>query len=315
MKDFYKITEPYNTGYIKDGIHSIYYEEVGNKEGIPVVYVHGGPGCGAGIMARRFFNPDIFRIIIFDQRGSGRSKPFASLIDNTTKDLVSDMEKIRELLDIDKWIVFGGSWGTTLSLCYAIKYPERVSQLVLRGIFLGRQEDIDWLYVNGASYFQPEAFDEFVSILTEEERKDIIKSYMIHLSSEDKEKAKIYAKRWSTWENNCITLYPSPISTEISDEDITMAMIECHYFNNGSFLEYDNYILDNADVIKDIPTYIVHGRYDIDCRPNGAYELYKKLNNAELIIIEGAGHSSREVFIKDRLIDIMDRIGEKNDKL
>lgn len=308
MNKLYDEVKPYNYGYLKvSDIHEIYYEECGNPDGIPIVYVHGGPGGASEVLPRRFFNKDKYRIIIFDQRGCGRSKPFLELRENTTPNLVEDMEKLRKFLNIESWILFGGSWGTTLSLVYAINNPSKVLGMILRGIFLARQEDVDWLYVDGASHFFPELFDKYISILTDDEKKDIINSYMKYLSSSDMKVVSKYAKSWNGWESSIIMLNPEKPSDIVTDYDIAIARMECHYFANKSFLPEDNYILNNIDKIKHIKTYICHGRYDVDCRPSGAYTLYKAMDNCTLDIVELAGHSSREIPIASKLIEITDR--------
>lgn len=296
--------------YLKNGIHDIYYEVSGNENGIPVVYVHGGPGSSGGDLAKRFFNKDKYKIVVIDQRGCGKSKPFSELKDNTTFDLIDDMEKIRKYLNIEKWIVFGGSWGSTLSLVYAINNPDKVLKLVLRGIFLARQEDVDWLYQDGASNFYPLEFERFLEPLTIEERKNIVASYYKYLK-EPIDISKKYAKVWSDWEHSCVKLYKIENNQEITDADISMAKIECHYFNNNSFLPTQNYILENADKLDDIEVDVVHGRYDVDCRIKGAYELYKKLKKCNLYVIQDAGHSSLEVGIRHKLMEIMEEYSEK----
>lgn len=304
--EFYEEVKPYNFGYLKvSELHEIYYEECGNKNGLPIVYVHGGPGGGSGELARKFFNKDKYRIIIFDQRGAGRSKPFVELKENTTFDLVSDMEKLRKHLNVDKWILFGGSWGTTLSLVYAINHPDKVSGMILRGIFLARHEDVDWLYCGGAGYFYPSEFEKYISILNEDERKDIIGSYNKYLSSDDEEVVKKYAKYWNDWESSIIALYPRKLENEVTDYDVAIARLECHYFYNHSFIP-ENYILNNIDKIKNIKTKICHGRYDVDCRPIGAYILASKMNNCELHIVEGAGHTSTDPIMSSKLIEFTD---------
>ena len=216
-----------------DGTHTIYYEESGNPNGVPVIFLHGGPGCGTAPSCRQYFDPEFYRIILFDQRGSGKSTPRACLENNDTWHIIEDIEKIREKLNIDKWLVFGGSWGSTLSLCYAIKHPERVLGLVLRGIFLGRREDIEWIYeVGGASNFHPESFERYISIIPEEERKDIIGAYYKRLTSEDKETREVAAKEWSMWEGSLVTLHPDPNLEQSFGEinyAISMATIECHF--------------------------------------------------------------------------------------
>ncbi|MEZ7749613.1 prolyl aminopeptidase [Gemella sanguinis] len=292
-----------------DGTHTIYYEESGNPNGVPVIFLHGGPGCGTAPSCRQYFDPEFYRIILFDQRGSGKSTPRACLENNDTWHIIEDIEKIREKLNIDKWLVFGGSWGSTLSLCYAIKHPERVLGLVLRGIFLGRREDIEWIYeVGGVSNFHPESFERYISIIPEEERKDIIGAYYKRLTSEDKETREVAAKEWSMWEGSLVTLHPDPNLEQSFGEinyAISMATIECHFWMNNMFWDDDNWLLNHVDVIKDIPTWIVHGRYDVDCRPIGAYELNKKLNNCKLEFTV-SGHSSGEPEIIDSLVRATD---------
>lgn len=292
-----------------DGTHTIYYEESGNPNGVPVIFLHGGPGCGTAPSCRQYFDPEFYRIILFDQRGSGKSTPRACLENNDTWHIIEDIEKIREKLNIDKWLVFGGSWGSTLSLCYAIKHPERVLGLVLRGIFLGRREDIEWIYeVGGVSNFHPESFERYISIIPEEERKDIIGAYYKRLTSEDKETREVAAKEWSMWEGSLVTLHPDPNLEQSFGEinyAISMATIECHFWMNNMFWDDDNWLLDHVGVIKDIPTWIVHGRYDVDCRPIGAYELNKKLNNCKLEFTV-SGHSSGEPEIIDSLVRATD---------
>ena len=292
-----------------DGAHTIYYEESGNPNGVPVIFLHGGPGCGTAPSCRQYFDPEFYRIILFDQRGSGKSTPRACLENNDTWHIIEDIEKIREKLNIDKWLVFGGSWGSTLSLCYAIKHPERVLGLVLRGIFLGRREDIEWIYeVGGVSNFHPESFERYISIIPEEERKDIIGAYYKRLTSEDKETREVAAKEWSMWEGSLVTLHPDPNLEQSFGEinyAISMATIECHFWMNNMFWDDDNWLLNHVDVIKDIPTWIVHGRYDVDCRPIGAYELNKKLNNCKLEFTV-SGHSSGEPEIIDSLVRATD---------
>ena len=296
-----------------DGTHTIYYEESGNPDGVPVIFLHGGPGCGTAPSCRQYFDPEFYRIILFDQRGSGKSTPRACLENNDTWHIIEDIEKIREKLNIDKWLVFGGSWGSTLSLCYAIKHPERVLGLVLRGIFLGRREDIEWIYeVGGVSNFHPESFERYISIIPEEERKDIIGAYYKRLTSEDKETREVAAKEWSMWEGSLVTLHPDPNLEQSFGEinyAISMATIECHFWMNNMFWDDDNWLLNHVDVIKDIPTWIVHGRYDVDCRPIGAYELNKKLNNCKLEFTV-SGHSSGEPEIIDSLVRATDYFKE-----
>ena len=309
-----EINENFSKMLKVDDVHTIYYEESGNPQGIPVVFLHGGPGGGTTPTGRRYFDPKAYRIIQLDQRGSGQSTPRACLKNNDTWHIIEDIEKIREELSIEKWLVFGGSWGTTLALCYAIKHPERVLGLVLRGIFLGRREDITWLYEKGGvSEFFPEAFDRYVSIVPEEERHDIIGSYYKRLTSEDRKTREEAAREWSIWEGSVMTLHPVPNVEESAGEinfALSVATIECHFWMNDMFWGgNDNWLLNNVSAIKDIPTYIVHGRYDVDCRPINAYELSKKLNNCDLDFVI-SGHSSAEPAIVDALVRATDRFKE-----
>ncbi|CAK7037043.1 MAG: Proline iminopeptidase [Peptostreptococcus russellii] len=310
LRTLYPSIEANFTDFIKvDDVHNIYYEESGNPNGKPVVFLHGGPGCGTAPSCRQFFDPEFYRIILFDQRGSGKSTPHANLTNNDTDSIISDMEKIREKLGIEKWLVFGGSWGSTLALSYAIKHPEKVVGLVLRGIFLGRQEDIDWIYQEGgASNIFPDKWEDYVSVIPEAERDDIITAYYKRLTSDDRATRVEAARAWSMWEGSIVTLLPNEdVVNDFGDEDyaISMATIECHFWMNNMFRENRNYILDEADIIKDIPTTIVHGRYDMDCRFIGAWLLSKKLNNCDLNITI-SGHSSGEPEIIDRLVKATD---------
>ena len=311
LRTLYPPIEANFTDFIQvDDIHNIYYEESGNPNGKPVVFLHGGPGCGTGPAARQFFDPEFYRIIMFDQRGSGKSTPHANLTNNDTDSIISDMEKIREKLGIEKWLVFGGSWGSTLALSYAIKHPQRVIGLILRGIFLGRQEDIDWIYQEGgASNIFPDAWEKYISVIPEEERGDLITAYYKRLTHEDRAVRVEAARAWSMWEGSIVTLLPDEdVVNDFGDEDyaISMATIECHFWMNHMFRDNMNYILDEADIIKDIPTTIVHGRYDMDCRFVGAWLLSKKLNNCDLNITI-SGHSSGEPEIVDRLVKATDK--------
>lgn len=311
LRTLYPPIEANFKGYIEvDQTHSIYYEESGNPDGRPVVFLHGGPGCGTSPTCRQFFDPDFYRIILFDQRGSGNSKPHACLENNDTDSIIQDMEKIREELGIEKWLVFGGSWGSTLALSYALKHPDKTLGLILRGIFLGRQEDIDWIYQEGgASNIFPEAWEKYISVIPQEERGDLIKAYYKRLTHEERSIRVEAAKAWSMWEGSLVTLLPNDdLVNDFGDEDyaISMATIECHFWMNHMFRENMNYILDEADIIKDIPTFIVHGRYDMDCRFIGAYLLSKKLNNCELKATI-SGHSSMEPEIIDALVRATDK--------
>ncbi|MDY5306571.1 prolyl aminopeptidase [Fusobacterium gastrosuis] len=308
--DFYPEINPYNSFMLKvSDIHSIYVEECGNPNGEPIVFLHGGPGGRIMPKARRFFDPDFYRIILFDQRGTGNSEPFISLEENNIFFLIEDMEKIRKHLNIDKWHIFGGSFGSTLALVYSINFPERVKSMVLRGIFLGRQEDIDWLYQNGASYFYPEKFEIFKNHIEKDKQNNLIEAYYEKLTSSDKETMKKAAKIWSNWESGVVELISTFVPTnDINSSDISLAVLECHYFKNKMSWSDDNYIINNAKKIKKIPTYIVHGRYDVDCRVSGAYELAKNLENCKLEIIEAAGHTPYSDNMKSKLIEFLEEI-------
>ncbi len=301
LKKIFPEIEPFDTGYYEADGHKVYYEQIGNPNGKPVIHIHGGPGGGGNKDYRRYFDPEFYRIILIDQRGCGRSKPFLKLEDNNTQKLIEDIEAIREKLNIDKWLVSGGSWGTTLALYYAENYTQRVMGLIFRGIFLGRQEDIDWLYQAGAGYFFPEIYDKYTEILTEEERKDNIGSYYKYLKNDDIEVRRKYGKRFADYEASLIKLRPTKLSEEIEDCDLSIALLEAHYFVNKCFFE-ENYILNNAHKIQDIPTIIVHGRYDVDCRPVGAYELSKHLNNCKLVFPIGGHTASDEELTHELMI-------------
>ncbi|TPR54697.1 prolyl aminopeptidase [Metamycoplasma neophronis] len=304
--ELYNEIEPYNKGLLKvSDIHSIYYEESGNPTGQPILFVHGGPGGGTSASNRQFFDPQHYRIILFDQRGCGQSIPSACIEQNTTLDLVSDMEALRKHLNIDKWILFGGSWGSTLSLVYAINHPEHVKAMILRGIFLGRKEDDDWLYQAGASYYFPIEYAEYVNFIPEEERHDLINAYHKYLNSEDTELAERAAYHWAKWELGLITLNKIPILEELLENtksNLELARLENHYFVNHIFLE-ENYILKNVEKIANIKTIIIHGQYDMDCRPVGAYLLHQALNNSSLRLIPESGHSAREKGISSALLE------------
>ncbi len=314
LRTLYPAIEANFTDFIKvDDIHNIYYEESGNPNGKPVVFLHGGPGCGTAPSCRQFFDPEFYRIILFDQRGSGKSTPHAELRGNDTDSIICDIEMIREKLGIEKWLVFGGSWGSTLALSYALQHPQRVIGLILRGIFLGRQEDIDWIYQEGgASNIFPDKWEKYVSIIPEEERNDMVTAYYKRLTSEDRAVRVEAARAWSMWEGSIINLHPNDeVVEDFGDEDyaISMATIECHFWMNNMFRDNMNYILDESDIIKDIPTIIAHGRYDMDCRYIGAYLLSKKLNNCKLYPLV-CGHSSGEPEMIDCLVKATDEFKE-----
>ncbi len=311
MGKAFKITEPFDSGLLEvSAKHKIYYEQVGNPDGKAILYVHGGPGGGISETSRHFFDPEFYRVILFDQRGCGKSQPFACMEENTSWDLVEDINKLRQFLQIDQWLVFGGSWGSTLSLLYAITYPKQVKGLILRGIFLARQSDVDWLFQEGCSYIYPDAHEEFASLIAENERDDLVSAYYKLLMDDDEKVHMEAAKRWSIYEGSVVCLIPDESIKDIfseGDKALSLARTECHYFYHHSFLQDDNYILNNTDKIKDIPTIIIHGRYDVDCRLCGAYELHKKLPQSELQIIQDAGHSYREPGILSALVDATEK--------
>ena len=284
--------------------HDLYVEECGSPDGIPVVFIHGGPGGGCDKDHRRYFDPEKYRIVLFDQRGCGRSKPHASLENNTTQDLIDDLEAIRVSLDIDRWMLFGGSWGSTLALLYAESYPERISAMVLRGIFLARQCDYKWLYEKGASLIYPDYWEDFCGHVSESERTNLMDSYYKRLTGENELARMAAAKSWSIWEARLATLHTSRRLIEhFADPHVALsiARIEAHYFVNNCFIE-DNQILNNIDKIKDIPGIIVHGRYDMVCTLDNAWTLHNAWPISEINIIRDAGHSGGEAGNIDALV-------------
>jgi proline iminopeptidase len=306
MTGLFSEIEPYDTGYLRvDELHSVYFEQCGNPRGKPALFVHGGPGGGANPVHRRFWNPADYRVVLFDQRGCGRSTPHAELQNNTTWDLVEDMERIREHLGIERWQLFGGSWGSTLSLTYAQQHPERVSDLVLRGIFLLRQREIDWYYQEGASRIFPEAWQKFLEPIPKDERGNLVDAYYRRLTSRDRAERILAARAWSMWEGSTSRLVPDPgLIARTGDEKFAeaFARIECHYFVNGGFFQNENQLLDNVDRIRHIPTVIVQGRYDVVCPAESAYELHRALPESTLEIAPQSGHSALEPEITARLV-------------
>ena len=297
--------KPYKRHQLKvSDIHELYVDEAGNPDGLPVLFVHGGPGSACDASSRRFYDPGDYRIVTFDQRGCGRSTPHSSLEENTTQDLIEDIEKIREYLNIDQFVLFGGSWGSTLSLLYAQKYPSRVHAMVLRGIFLCRQVDLDWLYRDGANRIFPDNWEEFRKAIPESEREDLIEAYYKRLTGEDELARMAAAKAWSAWEGNCSKLRPSADAmAKFTKPHNAMALsrIETHYFMNKGFIE-ENQILKNMESIRDIPGTIIHGRYDIVCPLDNAYLLHHHWPASELHIVRDAGHSASEPGNVDALI-------------
>ena len=296
-----------------DPPHELYVEESGNPDGIPVLVVHGGPGGGCEDYHRRFFDAERYRIILMDQRGAGRSSPLAEFSGNTTQKLVDDMETVRTFLGVDQWILFGGSWGSTLSLVYAQSHPGRVLGLVLRGIFLCRPRDIHWFYQEGASRVFPDYWLDFLAPIPEGERGDLVTAYYRRLTSSNELEQIQAAKAWSIWEGRCATLHPNPRVVEHFGHPhvaIALARIECHYFMNNAFLE-DDQIVRDAAVLKDIPGIIVHGRYDMVCPLDNALALSQAWSEADLRIIRDAGHSASEPAIIDALMRGVDEIAAK----
>ncbi len=294
-------------------LHSIYWERTGNPEGLPVLIVHGGPGGGSHPRYRRYFDPTKFDIVQFDQRGCGRSTPSSELKENTTHHLIEDIEKLRELLKIKSWHVFGGSWGSTLSLIYAIKFKKKVLSLTLRGIFLCRENELKWFYQKGASEIFPEEFDQYQSGIPREERVDLIKAFYKRLTSKDKLIRSHAAYSWTRWEMATSHLIPKELSIKKAANNNfsdSFARIECHYFINNIFLE-ENYILNNIVKIKDIPVSIVQGRYDIVCPMRSAWDLNKALPSCNLFIIDNAGHSMSEIGITEKLVELTNEIYKK----
>lgn len=314
MREFYPEIEPYNSGHLKvSELHNIYFEEVGNPQGKPVVFVHGGPGGGVDAGMRRFFDPKVWRIVLFDQRGCGKSQPFSELKDNTTWDLVSDMEKLRESLKIKDWTVFGGSWGSTLALSYAITHVEKVKGLILRGIFLLRKKEIDWFYQEGASNIFPDVWAKYLEAIPQNERHDLVTAYHKRLTSPDKEVRTKAAKAWSIWEGSTSKLFMDPAFIErfAGDEFAdAFARIECHYFVNKGFFKTDNWIIENIGKIRHIPTWIVQGRYDVVCPATSAWELNHAFPESKLHIVADAGHSASEPGIRSKLIEATDYFGQ-----
>jgi proline iminopeptidase len=313
MKTLYPAIEPYDTGRLRvSPIHELYYEQCGNPNGQPTVFLHGGPGGGLVAAYRRFFDPDAYRIVLFDQRGAGRSTPHASLEENTTWHLVADIERLREHLGIKRWLVFGGSWGSTLSLAYAQTHSERVTALVLRGIFLCRPKEIRWFYQEGegASAIFPDVWEEYVRPIPEAERGDMLGAYYRRLMSDDEAIRLEAARAWSIWEGSTSKLFPDRKLIDQSGEAqfaLALARIECHYFVNNAFFDSENYLIDNLDKTRQIPAVIVQGRYDIVCPAMSAWELHRAWPEADLQIIPDAGHSALEPGTIDALVRSTDR--------
>lgn len=305
--------ECYHRGKLRvSPLHEIYYELSGNPDGKPVVVCHGGPGGGTTPSMRRYFNPELYKIIMFDQRGCGRSTPHAVLEENTTWTLIDDMEKLRKHLGVERWQVFGGSWGSTLSLAYAQTNPDRVSELVLRGIFTLRQRELDWFYQEGANWLYPDAWENFIRPIPREERGNLIAAYHRRLTGDDREEQLRCAKAWSVWEGSTVSLLPSMerMSSFATDRfALAFARIECHYFFNGGFFERDDHILANMDKVAHIPGIIVQGRYDVVTPAKSAWELHQAWPASGLVLVRDAGHAASEPGIISRLVQATEKFG------
>ena len=311
LRTLYPALEPYRSDYLRvSETHELYFEECGNPRGKPALFVHGGPGAGCDSRARRFFDPEAYRIILFDQRGCGRSRPHASLEDNTTWHLVSDIEKLREHLAIDQWLLFGGSWGSTLALAYSQTHPSRVSELVLRGIFLLTQFELQWFYQSGASAIFPEHWERYLEAIPTSERNDLIQAFYRRLTSSNRATRVAAARAWSIWEAATSYLHVNEENVnKWGEEDfaVAVARIECHYFVNRGFFESEDQLLRNADRIRSIPAVIVQGRYDIVCPMQTAWALHRAWPEADFRVVPDAGHSAFEAGTTHELISATDR--------
>ncbi|MEG4322844.1 MULTISPECIES: prolyl aminopeptidase [unclassified Microcoleus] len=315
MRELYPPRQPYNEGKLKvSDLHTIHFEESGNPEGKPIVLLHGGPGGGCPPFYRQYFDPKKWRLVMFDQRGCGQSKPHAELQENTTWDLVNDIEQLREYLNIQQWVVFGGSWGSTLSLAYSQTHPDRCKGLILRGIFMLRQKEIRWFYQEGASYIFPDAWEEYVKPIPINERDDLLTAYYQRLTSPDAQIRLEAARAWSIWEGSTSRLFPDLDLKQRFGIDAfaeAFARIECHYFINKGFIEPEDKLLLNIDGIRKIPAVIVQGRYDVVCPMMSAWELHRAWPEAEFIVVADAGHSMSEPGIRACLIDATDKFADR----
>jgi proline iminopeptidase len=315
-RGLYPPIEPFRTGFLRvSDVHELYFEESGNPDGKPAVFLHGGPGGGTDEKMRTFFNPQVYRIVLFDQRGCGKSRPHANLVDNTTWHLVEDIERLREHLGIKRWLVFGGSWGSTLALSYAQTHPDKVTELVLRGIFLLRKWEIDWFYQNpgAAAALYPDLWEQYVSVIPEAERSDMVRAYYKRLTSNDSKVMRQAAKTWSVWEGatSFLRLNPDYVAKFQEDEyAAAFARIECHYFINNGFMRTDNQLLEDVGKIRKIPAVIVQGRYDVICPMKSAWDLHRAWPEADLRIVADAGHSAFEPGNIHELISATDRFAE-----
>lgn len=307
MSELFPPIEPFKTETLKASpLHEIYVEQSGNPDGQPIVFLHGGPGGGTDPKHRQFFDPAHYRIVLFDQRGCGKSRPTAELEENTTWDLVHDIELIRKHLGFRSWIVFGGSWGSTLALAYAVKHPSRVRGLILRGIFLCSKEEIQWFYQSGASFIFPDLWEGFLAPIPEAERGDLVQAYHRRLTGDNEAERLAAAKAWSKWEGATSRLYYSQDMVDGFDDPkhaLEFARIENHYFVNNAFFETDNFLLANVEKIRHIPGVIVHGRYDVVCPVKNAWDLSRAWPEAQLHIIPDSGHSAWEPGIQAKLVE------------
>jgi len=314
MRELYPPRQPYNEGELKvSDLHTIHFEESGNPEGKPIVLLHGGPGGGCPPFYRQYFDPEKWRLVMFDQRGCGQSKPHAELQENTTWDLVNDIEKLREYLNIHQWVVFGGSWGSTLSLAYSQTHPDRCKGLILRGIFMLRQKEIRWFYQEGASYIFPDAWEEYVKPIPINERDDLVTAYYQRLTSPDAQIRLEAARAWSIWEGSTSRLFPDLDLKQRFGIDAfaeAFARIECHYFINKGFIDPEDKLLLNIDRIRKIPAVIVQGRYDVVCPMMSAWELHRAWPEAEFIVVADAGHSMSEPGIRTCLMEATDKFAD-----
>ena len=310
MRDLYPEIDPHQTGMLTvSAVHDVFFEVSGRSDGDPVVVLHGGPGAGSAPQYRRTFDPDHYRIVQFDQRGCGQSTPHAELEGNTTWDLVADIEALRGHLCIERWHVFGGSWGSALVLAYAITHPDRVKILCLRGIFLCRERDIRWLFQEGASRVWPDLWEPFRDHIPGGQRGDMVAAYYWRLTSDDRDVRRQAALRWSAWEGGMLKLLPDPAdNTDFADPDfaVALARLECHYFFNNGFFETDDWIIDNIQAIRALPCQIVHGRYDMICPLDNAWDLHRAWPESTLTVVPDAGHSSGEAGIRRHLVRVMD---------
>ena len=316
LRGLYPEIEPFETGFLDTGDgHRIYWERVGTRGGKPAVFLHGGPGGGCGPVHRRLFDPELYDVLLFDQRGCGRSTPFASLDNNTTWHLVADIERLRQMAGFEQWLVFGGSWGSTLALAYAETHPDRVSQLVLRGIYTLTRAELDWYYQFGVSEMFPDKWERFIAPIPEAERGDLMVAYRKRLVGDDREAQMAAAKAWSGWEGETITLLPEPSTSDKFHEDqfaLAFARIENHFFVHKGWLD-EGQLLREAGRLADIDGVIVHGRYDMPCPARIAWQLHKAWPRAAFHLVEGAGHAFSEPGILDQLVRATDRFAGKTD--